>query len=167
VKRTAWVCLLLAFALSARAQSYDESRNTLYLELLGNAYIYSLNYDRVLFAMGPYQRVGCRAGISFLPVTRDSAGGRYPFIFPLTANYLVGRESHWLEVGAGATPRIYLADADAADREEHWEGQVSFCGVLAYRYQNVVNDFSFRIGFTPVFFRGFRPWFGLSLGRAF
>jgi hypothetical protein len=151
--------------MSTGVSAVDESRNTLYVEFLGNAVFYSLNYDRVFFKLGESNRIGCRIGFSFLPITKDTVGGRYPLVFPVTVNYLLGKGQSKLEVGAGASPRIFLADDGSGG--EQWEGHVSFAGTIAYRYQNTANDFNFRVGFTPVFFNGFMPWVGLSFGRSF
>jgi hypothetical protein len=163
--RTA-AALLALILTSTGVSALDESRNTLYVEFLGNAVFYSLNYDRVFFKLGESNRIGCRIGLSFLPITKDTVGGRYPLLFPVTVNYLLGKGENKLEVGAGATPRVFLADDGSGG--EQWEGLVSFTGTIAYRYQSIASDFNFRAGCSLVVLRErYRPWVSLSFGRSF
>ncbi|MBD3243018.1 MAG: hypothetical protein GF331_20670 [Chitinivibrionales bacterium] len=156
-RATAVIIALLAAA--AVADTYEESKNALYVELLGNAVVYSLNYDRVIATFADNHHVGVRIGFTLLPV--DTLDTRYPMIFPVTANYLLGPREHKLELGVGVSPRMQL------DRENNVSGKLSLAATLCYRYVGYENDFHFRIGFTPLFFTTFKPWFGLSLGRAF
>lgn len=152
--------MIIAFlALGVAAGTYEESKNAIYVELLGNGVIYSLNYDRVITTFAENHHLGLRLGFTLLPV--DTLNVRYPLIFPLTANYLLGPREHKLEVALGIAPKLQF------DFDYNVTGKLSFAGALCYRYVGYENDFHFRIGFTPVFFDGFTPWFGLSLGRAF
>lgn len=151
--------LLMLTALAAAGEYYDESKNALFIELLGTAGLYSLNYDRVLVTIRDRHHLGVRAGLSLVPV--DTLNVRLPLVLPVTVNYLMGPRAHKLEVGAGIVTRIQF-DGD-------WTPQPSVfpAANLCYRYHNYENEFHFRIGFTPLFFDGFGPWFGLSLGRGF
>ncbi len=152
--------LIIAFlAVGVTAGTYEESKNAVYIELLGNGVIYSLNYDRIIATVAEKHHLGVRVGFTLLPV--DTLEIRYPLIFPVTANYLFGPREHKLEVGLGVAPKLQF------DPEYDVSGRLSFAASLAYRYVGYENDFHFRIGFTPVFFDGFKPWLGLSLGRAF
>lgn len=167
------VCVLLSLAVAcAQAQvrdEIDESRNSLYVEFLGNGGLYSINYDRQFVTIAERHRFGMRIGFSFITVGVDSLNAKYPMVFPLTVNYMLGRQRR-LEIGGGVSPRLYFRS----------NGDVVFniepCATLGFRLQREDNDFVFRIGFTPLFFDsdaevaktlGFYPWFGLSLGRAF
>jgi len=152
------VCVAVAGSAWCREPRTDESRNTLYVEFLGNAGLYSLNYERVFATIAQRHRIGARIGVGLVPI--DTLGVRFPLVIPVTVNYLLGRQRR-LETGIGVTPRIYF--------RPDWSADVRFSPALTigYRLQRFDNDFNFRIGFTPLFFEKFLPWFGLSLGRSF
>lgn len=146
----------------AKAQRY--SQHSVYIELLGNGLLYSVNYDRKFT-----NHISGRAGFMIFggeseEPTDDQIGIA---IIPVMANYLVGSGSHRLELGAGP-----LFGVAGGELEEY--GTVSGGGVggitttFGYRYQPVGGGFLFRIGLTPFYSAG-RPqlWGGLSLGYAF
>jgi len=126
--------------------------------MLGNAGLYSVNYDRVFVIIAERHRVGARLGFSLMPI--DTLNTRLPLVFPFTVNYLYGAQRR-LEIGAGIAARIVFNSG--------WDpaASVHFAATLGYRLQRFDNDFVFRIGFTPLFYGRFLPWIGLSLGRAF
>jgi hypothetical protein len=153
------VVALLGVASSAVARDESaESRNSLYVELLGTAVLYSINYDRVLLTVAERHRVGFRVGFSVAPI--DTGSSQFPIIVPITANYLFGRQ-HRLEIGAGIATSITFSQGWSPS------ARVSPAATLGYRMQRFDNDFVLRFGFTPLWFSSFQPWFGLSLGRAF
>ena len=158
---------LLAAAASVaavpRAQAQDIARNSVYIELLGNGGLYSLNYDRKitnnvsarvgLMAFGGESTDGDRIGLSLVP---------------LMANYLVGKHNHRLELGGG--PVVAYA---AGNIKEHGIGEFSDFGLVGtatfgYRYQPLQGGFNFRLGFTPLFSASsVAPSFGVSFGYGF
>jgi len=158
VRLSILLAVVLAIGVHA-AERPPQAPNTIYVEFLGNGVLYSLNYDRLITSFGQLHHVGARVGVSLMPV--DTLGTQYPLLFPIMANYLIGPKQHKLEVGAGITPSIWFDD------EWELEGRVAFAASVGYRYHRFDNDFDFRVAFTPLFFEGFKPWFGLSFGRAF
>ncbi len=142
----------------------QSAKHSVYLELGGNAGIYTVNYDRK-FADHFSGRVGFMVfgGQSDQP-TDDQIGVA---IFPITANYLASSGSHRLELGAGP---LFMAAGGELERYGS-VGGAGFAGVTStfgYRYQPVGGGFVFRIGLVP-FYSASRPqlWAGLSLGYSF
>ncbi len=139
----------------------------MYLELLGNAGLYSLNYerrfgDKVYGRLGlSYFSVGASAGESSAKVTLMT--------FPLMANYLVGDGSSHLELGAGALLLYAGGEVDSGGSRSSGEGVgIAGTATVGYRYQPPDGGFVFKVGFTPlVGVGGFLPWGGVSFGGAF
>ncbi len=150
--------LLCAVEPGRAYEENPEARNALYIELLGNAGLYSMNYDRTVVTLAERHRIGFRVGLSLVPL--DTLGVQFPLVFPVTLNYLYGRQRR-LEIGAGVAPRVVF--------DKDWSPSVSvhLATTLGFRLQRFDNDFVFRVGFTPLFFDGVFPWVGVSLGRAF
>jgi hypothetical protein len=157
--------LLLALLLvpgAARAQAPARTaRNAFYLELGGNAILYSLNYDR-LFT----DRVSGRVGVMFFGAAdKDSSAG--VVATPIMASYLWGEGNSRFETGAGL-----LLVSGGIDNVEGYEdegfGGAAGTATLGYRYQRPAGGFVFRAGVTPVFsLDGIAPWFGISFGYSF
>jgi hypothetical protein len=76
-----------------RSSARKPAENALYLELLGPAVVFSLNYERVLVG-----QVGVRVGFS--PLWGSTSDGQFDFAVPITIAY-VGW--HGLEAGGGIT----------------------------------------------------------------
>lgn len=143
------------------------AKNTLFAEVGGNAWLYSLNYDRILY-QGKSLGVTGRVGVSYYFQT---------LFLPLEVNLLLGRHKHHLEVGIGVTPFLYHWE-----RTEYVSGQplvtasrrvVNNWSFLraGYRFQDPEGGFFFRAGFTPPVLREghLAPfiWGGLSVGKSF
>jgi hypothetical protein len=152
---------LLAAALGvadAEPAEDRQSKNVVFVELLGNGGLYSVDYERFVT-----DSVSVRAGVSVIDV---DGGGLVRLRFtaitsPWLANYYVGEGSHKLQLGAGTT-LVY----DFTDREVSALGTA----VIGYRYLPRTAGFTFGIGFTPlVDFSGpsVLPMIGLSVGRNF
>jgi hypothetical protein len=168
------LCFTLCIVLLS-SSAYCQQRNepiakasTIFLEIGGNAIVYSLNYDRRFFHHN--KGLGGRIGISYVP--KFGHGGSPFLVLPVGVNYLVG-ETHCLELGAGATFEFeqgYTPDQN-----------IYFVPSVGYRFQPVNKSFSFRLFFSPFFGekyytvnssgerkeRTVRPWGGLSVGFRF
>lgn len=148
---------------AARAQEAPAAvaRNAYYLELGGNALIYSINYERLLA-----DRIAGRVGAMFFGAAgEDSSAG--VLAAPIMASYLWGEGNSRFETGAG----ILLVSGGIQNVEgyedEDFSGTVG-TGTLGYRWQRPTGGFLFRAGVTPVFsLDGIGPWFGVSFGYAF
>jgi hypothetical protein len=145
--------------------------NAVYLELLGNGLVYSINYERRL----PAWNLGLRAGAGFFTDRISSASGSGNLVlvsFPLVASYYLGPPRHKLELGLGAT--ILYVGASSDSTGTRYEGSVSGLGVAAtavigYRYIPSHSGLTLGAGFTPLLraTKGFLPWGGVSAGYAF
>ncbi|MCK4344070.1 MAG: hypothetical protein KAX05_02205 [Bacteroidales bacterium] len=129
-------------------ENIEWKKNSFFLELGGNAFFYSLNYDRLIHTEESLQ-ISSRIGISHLG------------IIPIQLNLLIGGSSHHFEFGIGVL--ISIEDQNVLPT-----------GTIGYRYQKLDGGFLFRIGITPIRILGFAiydphviPWAGLSLGYSF
>ncbi len=66
--------------------------NSIYLELLGNAVVYSVNYDRII-TISPKVKLAPRVGFEFIPRKLDNYSPYGEWSFPLELNMLYGKNS--------------------------------------------------------------------------
>ncbi len=155
------------------------AQNAVYVELLGNGLVYSINYDRFI---SPNSSI--RAGIGYIGLSAsaptDNGDGTVSnnnvsaslLTIPITFNYFLGSHdekgrlsSSKFELGLG----IIFIDAGESF------GAISAAGVgvggtatVGYRYQSYDGGFVFRVGFTPVFaLSAFFPYGGIGAGFSF
>lgn len=152
---------------AAAATPARTAHNAVYIELLGNGVLYSMNYDRMVT-----DDISVRVGLMYLSVSASSgdASAKASLAFiPVVGNYLLGKGDHKFELGLGAL--LVYASASSGTSDDFVSGSgggVGGTAVIGYRYAPHDGGFVFRGGFTPVFGQGgFLPWFGLSLGYAF
>jgi len=183
-----FVFALMAFASASNAQdgvgtargeveaTMPTSPNALYLEILGNAALYSINYDRFI---GPNMSI--RIGFEYIGIsgnTVDNGDGTTStpsaslMMIPATLNFFVGSHdrngqmgSSKLELGAG----IVYANAGASFGGASASGSsVGITGTIGYRLQPSDGGFVFRIGWAPTYvFSHFFPLPGISFGYSF
>lgn len=138
--------------------------NSIYLELLGNGIIYSVNYDRMFC-----NNVSGRIGMTYFPaLTSFFTTTENIFIMPVTLNYFIGDGNSKLELGAGIVYAQATLSTIFSNEEESASG-IAETVIIGYRYQQSEGGFLFRIGFTP-FFRfdgGLYPFGGISIGTSF
>ena len=146
------------------------AKNSVFLELGGNAGIYSLNYERYLT-----DNLAARIGAGYFAATftddeEESEGELW--LIPATVSYVgIGAGSHRLEIGGGVlighaseTTSTFDLDDVVTDSGTAVVGTATF----GYRYAPKHGGFTFRAGFTPLFNQhGFLPWAGTSLGYSF
>lgn len=131
----------------------------MFLELGGNAVVYSINYDRLLS-----NDFGLRFGIMAFGVSASDAGAMAVGV-PVTGSYFIGENNHRLELGAGI---LYLSAAVGSGDFSGSGSAVAPTGIIGYRYQPVDGGFFFKAGFTPfVYNNQFIPYGGISLGYTF
>lgn len=169
-RRTALAIALSLFAagtVSAQeaapaAETVSQTRNTFYVELLGNAAIYSLNYERFFTP-----KLGIRVGGMFLRGETSEGDEASVGFFPIMATYLLGEGNSHFETGLGIG--IVTASADIEEVDEEFSGSDAYAtATLGYRYQKPTGGVIFRAGFTPVYAGGnLLPWAGVSVGYAF
>ncbi|HYH78286.1 MAG TPA: hypothetical protein VEX86_00765 [Longimicrobium sp.] len=161
--------LALAFSLTAvgAAAAQDTApvatgvaKNTFFVELLGNAGLYSLNYERFFTP-----RLGLRVGGMYIQA-EDEGDEVAVGLFPIMATYLLGEGNSHFETGVGIG--IATAGVESTDLGDEWGSAVYGTATLGYRYQKPAGGVMFRVGFTPVVASGnVFPWVGASVGYAF
>jgi hypothetical protein len=158
------------------AEAQRTAHNAIFLELLGNGLIYSVNYERIF----DEPEIGIRAGLSFISLGASAGAGDTSasskvtlMTFPVLANYYgVGSKNHKLQLGAGVT--FLYASATAGEKSSVG----SFSGfvpaptlAIGYRYLPEKGGFNFFVGFTPFIIPGgdhvLFPWGGISFGGIF
>jgi hypothetical protein len=135
-----------------------------FVEVLGNGLIYSLNYD-TRFSQS-FDGFGGRAGIGYIAID----GARITTM-PFLLNYLFGKEKHFFEVGVGTTLLVASAGNGGFGPVGDRERGSAFIGTmsLGYRLEPTDGGFMFRAGITPIFdSETFWPlWPQVSFGYAF
>lgn len=163
------------------AQSNSETlipKNSLYLEIGGNAGYYSFNYERIIYRKGVFD-FGARVGIAILP-HKIGSKTYWESLVPLELIGLLGRSKHHLEIGLGYT-QSYAAVAKPSTTSigfgfDNYDYGSAMFFRIGYRYQKPEGGLLFRIGLTPYidFANGgreektFVPIFaGISIGKNF
>ena len=131
-------------------------RNSIYAELGGPAGLYSLNFDRIVWAPLPWLKVAPGIGLSVYNNTVAD--------FPIRISALLGPKSHHFELGLGAEPEFYW------NKKYSSEYQTIYFGKIGYRYQQMQGGLQFQFAVTPMYYAGSdwnTGWFSLALGYAF
>lgn len=167
-KASLFAGLGLAFCtlfLSANAGACKTARakNGLFLELLGNGLVYSLNYERAI-TPALRARIGLSYDILHLLIATDEPDDDRFNMMPLILSYLFGSGVHKFEVGAGAGLVFNKGDFDDVGIFDS-ETRLVAMAALAYRLQTKEKGPFLRLAFTPFFGKeGWMPWGGISLG---
>lgn len=135
--------------------------NTIYVELMGNAAIYSFNYERRVSNL-----FWSRIGVGYYPG---------PFgelvVVPLGLNYLMGKKANFFELGLVITPIYAEEKFDLFSKSESKGFGVILSPTIGYRYQpQKKRNLFFKIAFTPLLTTletRFLPSGGLSIGYSF
>lgn len=152
--------IFFAFTLALAAFHFAsaQSAQSVYFEL-GGPGIASFNYD--LRFSGRQGGLGGRIGVGYSKIVSD---GNAVFFIPIGINYLIGKEKHFFELGAGVTPVIgndYPDDSVLSETFGHL--------LFGYRFQPINKGFTFRAFLCPVYGNGiFVPYYvGISGGYKF
>ena len=155
--------MIIALSVCAKAQEVNLSRNSIYLEILGNGGLYSINYERS-FKASIIGRIG------FASFSSDMYGYNTRITdVPLTVSYITGKNKSHFETGGGMLLGV-KKEYDVSNT------LVDLIGFIGYRYQPAEKGFLFRIGLTPFYSldghvnypdSGFTLSGGLSLGYHF
>ena len=135
------------------------SRSSFYIELAGNALIYSVNYDLILLDKGKFSASG-RVGFSLWTV--DWPNNLYTF--PAEINGMIGSDPHHVELGVGHITWLRSFDNGGEHITDLYSG---ISGRIGYRYQKSTGGLIFRAGIVPIYIivrRQFFPWLGLGVG---
>ena len=163
--------LFLAAPLAAQTAPVGRTAyNSVYLELGGNALVYSVNYERMMPTGTAF-----RAGLSYMSVSATSgtaAANANVVGIPLTFSYLGrGTGSVKLELGAGATFEKFSGSSSVGFGSDIKAGAfVPLATFIAgLRIAPPKGGFNFKLAFTPFYHPdiGFFPWGGMSFGMSF
>jgi len=148
---------------NAQEPSYREptGTNNWYVELGGAAFVYSLNYEKVLYkknSFGWTGRVGFAVGYKsgyFLNQVWIDGGAVYA---PFSSSVLLGsrKRKEKIELGLGFTLVAQNGSQETVP--------TAVIGIKVIE----TNKICFRIGYTPFIRDGdYYNWFGVSIGRNF
>jgi hypothetical protein len=144
------------------AFSQPSLKRAIFLELGGNAYHYSINYERH-WARSIIGRIGA----GYLDHT---------FVVPVTIGKIYGSKAHHFELAGG------LAFAKRVERKSYAtiaREYIAITAFIGYRYQKPDKKFFMKAGFTPLWevyesnyyvdllSRPLYPWGGIGLGSRF
>jgi len=148
----------------------DPAKNAGFIELGGNAGLYSLNFDRIYLYK---EKLRLSARLGFAP---EPQGFYIEQVYVAENNLILFSNPHHLEIGLGATmQRRYNERPNEPDNyfwENIWFG-ILRCG---YRYQKQDDGFFFKAGLTPAIMSKdalgshpeyFRFWAGVSIGMSY
>jgi hypothetical protein len=148
-------------------------QTSFYAELGGPGILFSANIDRRFNKS--HLGLGGRIGIGFVSGdTYVENNGTWEYdlksivTFPVQLNYIFGKPTsvHSFEVGAGVT----ITGKKVEIMDFYDDNLSSIFGTASFMYRRQPKDggFSWRIGFTPLFARGYiQPFAGASVGYNF
>lgn len=137
---------LLICSISTLRAETNFRKNYIYGEILGNAGLGSINYER-LFT----KEISLRTGFSRMP---NVFGTEWYSVFPVSLNYIIGASNHKFEVGGGI---VFVTR----------NNETGVISNLSYRFQPS-DGFLFRLSFTPFLSKeGVFYWGGISIGHGF
>lgn len=171
VKATSILSLFFC-SIFAAAQS-GTAKTSIYLELLGNSGVYSLNVERTLTS-----NLNGRIGFGAWSTEEFwSEGERTLVTFPVMGNMLFGEGSNKFEIGAGFLLGWSRFQSGSGEENDSTKAIFNLTGVVGYRYQKPQGGFVGRLGLTPFLALtsgedsypdpGFFLSGGVSLGYAF
>ena len=162
--------MLTAASVTLILSSGFAQNNTIYLELLGNGLLYSLNYDRMVT-----DNISVRAGYGGLTVSNSTVSSGVIVtedikitLIPVLANYLRGEGNHKLEIGGGIVlvSLDYTGNVADVDFSLAADGAIP-TGNLGYRYQKSEGGFFFKASLCPFFAETMVTSVGLGFGYSF
>lgn len=176
MRRLLAIALLVTWPSAAHAEEEDvwkgrDAVDSVYLEVLGNGLLYTVNYERII----PEFHLGLRGGASYFAGSIDDASGsgKLKFAsFPFVASYYLFGPTHHLQLGLGATVLYLGASTDSTGTKFSGDAAgvgVAITGVVGYRYMPPKGWLDFGVGFTPLVrpSTGLLPWGGIHLGAIF
>jgi len=148
---------IFTFSLAAIHFVSAQSAQSVYFEL-GGPGVASFNYDTRF--SGREGGLGARIGVGYSKFVGDGSSVLY---LPVGINYLIGKEKHYFEMGAGVSPVFGVEEGDSVISELF--GHLIF----GYRFQPLHSGFTFRAFVCPVFnILDFVPYYGgISAGYKF
>jgi len=171
---------LLMMCFSAFSQIYltDKNRHvnqsTVYLEVGGTGYYYSMNYEHLLWRNKSSLSLFGRAGLEYIPFKVAEMA----LHIPAGVNMVIGGKKSAFEFGADALFRINFSNAATGEGFylTNPPTRIFFCPIVGYRYYSKPNEygetFLLRVTFSPLIgFNVFsdqpfvKYWAGISIGK--
>ena len=155
---------------AARDYSKNPAKNAAFIELGGNAGLYSLNFDRIYYYK---EKLKISARLGFAP---HFNGIYIEQIYLLENNFILFSNPHHLELGLGATMQRRYNERPKQIDNYFWENIAFGVARCGYRYQKQDDGFFARAGITPIFMSSdaegfhsnyFQFWAGVSVGVSF
>jgi hypothetical protein len=146
------------------------ANNAAYVELLGPALLYSVNYERTFADV-----YALRIGLEYFSLSATNTNGTSAsatfLAVPLTFSYLgIGSLKHIFEIGAGGALLYFGGSVNTLGNSTSGSA-VGGLGTLifGYRYMPPKGGFMFRAGISPLISStgGFLPWPYASFGATF
>lgn len=141
-------------------ENYTVGKTSLFLELGGSGWLYSVNIDHKIH---PF--ISLRGGLSAVPT------GDFNFIGgPILINALPTWNSHRFEIGAGALLGHFSNNSnEPLFNNTIQPGESDIVVFLAlntgYRYQPINRNLFFRVAYTPfITSEGWQHWGGIGVG---
>lgn len=175
--QSAFILFLIPGLLFAQHRRNPQSfrKNTVFIEILGNAGTYSLNYDRLLYQSKGYKLAG-RLGFSFFPKNTYNMQS-----FPLEVSVLFSAYgNHHIEIGSGLS---YIKGLEAKDVIVDYTGSRKYVSEslyipfrVGYRYQRQRGRLFLKAGVIPMigiyefekeFSKKSHIWLGGAVGYSF
>ena len=156
---------------AAPKETERTANNALYIEGLGPALLYSINYDRA------FSEFAVRVGLEYFSIGATNADGSSAsaafLAVPVTVSYLgIGSLKHMFEVGAGGALLYFGGSVNTLGNKTSGSAVAGIGTViLGYRYQPPDGGFFLRAGLSPLLSTAggvnFLPWPYLGLGATF
>ncbi|HWZ14587.1 MAG TPA: hypothetical protein VNW95_05055 [Mucilaginibacter sp.] len=146
---------------STKVDSLQQSRaEDIFFELYGPGLTISANYD-TRFSQ-KRDGLGMRIGVGY-----DGSNSPGVVMLPIQVNYLIGKNTRYLELGVGLT--LLSANDDGLPfNSKGTSGLTIGTMTFGYRYQPVNSGFSFRVSLNELFNNAnFIPYAGVSFGYTF
>ncbi len=155
---------------STRDYKLKPSKTACFIELGGNAGLYSINVDRIYFYR-PNLKISGRVGFA---INMNSI--YYEPIIVVENNFIFLKNPHHLELGLGGTLQRRYNEKPNQPDIYNWENILFSVWRFGYRYQKQDDGLFFRTAITPIITSndalGFHPnyfqfWIGISIGMSF
>lgn len=171
MKKLLAIIVLIFLNLCSDSQEMSFPKNNLFVEFWGNAYFYSLNYERV-YGLNPNLLITSRVGVSYYKFFGDNY-----YSIPLSSSLLFGKKTEKLELGLSYTNRLRTASIydPLNDITFVQKSHPNIFGpIIGFRYQPNKKAVMIRVVYSPWFLSsknndGMRAahWGGFSVGYSF
>lgn len=156
--------------LSPKDYTKHPAKNAAFIELGGNAGLYSLNFDRIYYYKDKLKlsgRLGFAPHFNGIYIEQE---------YVIENNFILFKNPHHLEFGLGATVQRRYNERPGQIDTYFWENILFSVWRCGYRFQRQDDGYFFRVGLTPVIMshdeEGFHSnyfqfWAGVSFGISF